>query len=139
MTTTHKWHESHDNLVRLAEALSENSDLLSADETIKFFSKPWHWDAEWAWLEQHGTMEGFGERNHQMATKKKPKLPTEQEMSDYLFGGGWLQGNSGWWHPPNCLASWPLVEAYEAAKRDEAKGIRMSAERFKTLAGVRLP
>ena len=55
----------------------------------------------------------------------KKRVP-ESEMSDYLWWGGWLENRNGWWHPPSCLASWPLGEAYDAAKRDEAKGHRMT-------------
>lgn len=44
----------------------------------------------------------------------------------YLRLGGWLASNSGWWHPPSCLASWPIDEAVAMAKKDEASGMRMS-------------
>ena len=53
----------------------------------------------------------------------------EQAMEDYLRSGGWLQNDrSGWWHPPSCLASWPLREAFAMAKRDEKSGQRMTSE-----------
>lgn len=53
---------------------------------------------------------------------------TDQDKSNYLWDGGWLINYDGWWHPPHCLASWPLDEAYKMALREEAKGLRMSAE-----------
>lgn len=53
---------------------------------------------------------------------------TDQEKRDYLWDGGWMQNNNGWWHPPSCLASWPLDEAYEMAKRDEDRGLRLTAK-----------
>lgn len=52
--------------------------------------------------------------------------PTESEMIQYLCDGGWICNLRGWWHPPSCLASWPIHEAYEMAKKDEAKGARMT-------------
>ncbi len=44
----------------------------------------------------------------------------------YLWRGGWLENARGWWHPPSCLAAWPLDEAYAIAKKDEASGLRMT-------------
>lgn len=55
-------------------------------------------------------------------------LVPESEMREYLWNGGWLQNSRGWWHPPSCLASWPLSEAFEMAKNDEEKGVRMTPE-----------
>ncbi len=69
---------------------------------------------------------------------KQKTLTTEEygKMASYLWDGGWLQGSRGWWHPPSCMASWPIEEAYAMAKRDEADGRRMSAEDVKEyLAG----
>ena len=41
-------------------------------------------------------------------------------MMGFLRQRGWFTNDfNGWWHPPSCLASWPLREAYEMAKRDE--------------------
>ena len=58
----------------------------------------------------------------------------------YLRLGGWLQGDSGWWHPPSCLASWPEHEAVEIAKRDEARGLRMTENELRAgLADTRDP
>jgi hypothetical protein len=54
---------------------------------------------------------------------------TDFEKEEYLSTGGWLQNNSGWWHPPSCLASWPLDEAVKMAKSDEKRGRRMSPEK----------
>ena len=51
---------------------------------------------------------------------------TEREQYEYLCEGGWLQNDRGWWHPPNCVASWPLRKAIKMAKRDEERGLRMS-------------
>lgn len=56
---------------------------------------------------------------------------THIEMCQYLWAGGWFQSNSGWWHPPNCLASWPIDEAFAMAKRDDGRGLRMTAEEAK--------
>jgi len=53
---------------------------------------------------------------------------TENDKITYLSDGGWTCNRHMWWHPPNCLASWPIDEAYDMAKRDEAKGMRMSPE-----------
>jgi hypothetical protein len=50
---------------------------------------------------------------------------TEHEKEAYLRGGGWIQNDRGWWHPPNCLASWPVDAAVEMARRDEKRGLRM--------------
>lgn len=55
-------------------------------------------------------------------------MKTEVEKVDYLWKGGWIENNGGWWHPPSCTASWPLNEAFEMAKRDEERGLRMSVE-----------
>jgi hypothetical protein len=46
----------------------------------------------------------------------------------YLWRGGWLENGRGWWHPPNCLAAWPIDEAYKMAKNDEERGLRMTPE-----------
>lgn len=64
---------------------------------------------------------------------KRPPHPevTDAEKRTYLWDGGWLQNINGWWHPPSCLASWPLNEAYEMAKKDEAKGLRMTPDEVK--------
>ncbi len=51
---------------------------------------------------------------------------TDEEKETYLRDGGWIC--NGWWHPPYCLASWPLDEAYEMAKRDEDNGLRMTKQ-----------
>ena len=53
-------------------------------------------------------------------------MTTECEMRQYLIDGGWLENIRGWWHPPSCLASWPLDQAYKMAKRDEERGLRMT-------------
>ena len=53
---------------------------------------------------------------------------THLEKIDYLTEGGWIQNRHGWWHPPNCIASFPLEQAMEMAKRDEDRGLRMSRE-----------
>jgi len=54
---------------------------------------------------------------------------TESDIAEkYLRDGGWLQNFRGWWHPPNCLASWPLDQAVKMARDDEAKGTRMTSE-----------
>lgn len=53
------------------------------------------------------------------------------EKQQYLLAGGWLQNYQGWWHPPSCMASWPLDEAYDFAKRDEASGYRLTPEQVK--------
>ncbi len=50
------------------------------------------------------------------------------DMAVFLREGGWIENHNGWWHPPSCLASWPLGEAYAMAKRDEAQGARMTPE-----------
>lgn len=54
--------------------------------------------------------------------------PSFAEQRQYLIDGGWLENLRGWWHPPSCLASWPLPEAYKMAKRDEERGLRMTPE-----------
>lgn len=59
---------------------------------------------------------------------KNVKRPSQYDMNMYLWRGGWLENASGWWHPPNCLASWPIHEAYDMAKRDEKDGLRMTPE-----------
>ncbi len=53
---------------------------------------------------------------------------TTEQKEQYLRDGGWIQNSRGWWHPPSCLASWPLDQAYLMAKEDERKGARMSKE-----------
>jgi hypothetical protein len=47
--------------------------------------------------------------------------PADDAMEECLRAGGYLQNRRGWWHPPSCLASWPLREAYTMAQKDEAK------------------
>ena len=54
--------------------------------------------------------------------------PTISDMQQYLWAGGWMQNMQGWWHPPNCLASWPIEEAYEMAMRDESAGLRITRD-----------
>lgn len=54
------------------------------------------------------------------------QVPDDDGKERYIRDGGWIQNGRGWWHPPNCLASWPLYEAYLMAKDDERKGMRMS-------------
>lgn len=49
----------------------------------------------------------------------------------YLWLSGWLQNERGWWHPPHCLAAWPVDEAVEAARRDEQRGRRMSFDELR--------
>ncbi len=49
---------------------------------------------------------------------------SDEHKADYLRAGGWLENRRSWWHPPSCLASWPLDEAFEMAKRDEERGTR---------------
>lgn len=49
----------------------------------------------------------------------------------YLWLGGWLQNPHAWWHPPHCLASWPVDEAVEAARRDEQRGRRMTLDELR--------
>lgn len=46
---------------------------------------------------------------------------TDFDKEEYLTARGWLQNTSGWWHPPLCLASWPLQEAFEMAHDDEQR------------------
>ena len=53
---------------------------------------------------------------------------SDTDKRQYLFDGGWIQNYNGWWHPPSCLASWPLGEAYEMAKKDEREGSRMTPD-----------
>lgn len=36
----------------------------------------------------------------------------------YLWARGYLENNRGWWHPPSCVAAWPIDEAYKMARRD---------------------
>lgn len=48
------------------------------------------------------------------------------ENERYLRLGGWMQGRSGWWHPPSCLASWPEADAVRMARADEKSGSRMT-------------
>jgi hypothetical protein len=52
----------------------------------------------------------------------------ENEKETYLRTGGWFQNDRGWWHPPNCLASWPIDEAVEMARKDEIRGTRISQQ-----------
>ncbi len=50
----------------------------------------------------------------------------------YLWLGGWLKNdNFGWWHPPNCLASFPIATALKMARKDEKAGLRMSINEVK--------
>lgn len=49
------------------------------------------------------------------------QVPDDATKERYIRGGGWIQNGRGWWHPPSCLASWPLDQAYLMAKDDEAK------------------
>lgn len=53
---------------------------------------------------------------------------SDSGKEQYLIDGGWIQNGRGWWHPPSCLASWPLDDAYRMAKQDERNGIRMNKE-----------
>lgn len=48
------------------------------------------------------------------------------EDERYLRLGGWMTNDRGWWHPPSCLASWPIEEAVRMARDDEARGLRMN-------------
>ena len=54
------------------------------------------------------------------------KGTTDDDRRKYLEDGGWIENHRGWWHPPSCLASWPIGEAYVMAKKDEHNGLRMS-------------
>jgi hypothetical protein len=51
---------------------------------------------------------------------------SDSDKTQYLIDGGWIQNGRGWWHPPSCLASWPLDQSYLMAKEDERKRLRMS-------------
>lgn len=44
----------------------------------------------------------------------------------YLWLGGWLENDRCWWHPPECVASFPIEDAVPMAKRDEDRGLRLS-------------
>lgn len=64
-----------------------------------------------------------------MARKKaETEAKAHYRKTKYLWDGGWLINQPRWWHPPSCLASWPLDEAYQMAKKDEASGQRMKPE-----------
>lgn len=43
------------------------------------------------------------------------KGTTDDDRRKYLEDGGWIENHRGWWHPPSCLASWPIGEAYVMA------------------------
>jgi hypothetical protein len=63
-----------------------------------------------------------------VSENKQHAPPDDAGKEQYLIDGGWIQNGRGWWHPPSCLASWPLDQAYLMAKEDERKGLRMSKE-----------
>ncbi len=50
----------------------------------------------------------------------------EDERIAYLIAGGWVQNAWAWWHPPHCLASFPLEQAHKMAREDERRGLRMT-------------
>jgi hypothetical protein len=70
----------------------------------------------------------MGKSRKSLAVDREYWTPSGSDKEQYLIDGGWIQNGRGWWHPPSCLASWPLDQAYLMAKEDERKGLRMSKE-----------
>lgn len=46
---------------------------------------------------------------------------TPLQKSYFLLLAGYLENGHGWWHPPSCLASWPIHEAFEMAQRHKER------------------
>ena len=44
---TEKWWENHDNKIKLAGWLIDEGWLRTSQDALRFFEKPWKWDAEW--------------------------------------------------------------------------------------------
>jgi hypothetical protein len=49
---------------------------------------------------------------------------TYERKVKLLEANGWFRNDMDWWHPPSCLASWPLDRAWQMClndiKRDSA-------------------
>lgn len=58
-TRTNRWHDSHDNVLSLANALVYDCYLSTCEDLLRYFEKPWNWDREWEWFAEHRTMDGF--------------------------------------------------------------------------------
>lgn len=54
-----RWHENKHNVQALAEALVDEGFIYNCYDLLQFYAHPRLWDAEWQWVEQHGTMAGF--------------------------------------------------------------------------------
>ena len=42
-----KWWENHNNKIKLAGWLIDEGWLVTSQDALRFFEKPWKWDAEW--------------------------------------------------------------------------------------------
>ena len=56
------WSKDWNKVCELARALADAGFLFTAAETIRYFEKPWAWNREREWLNEHGTMDGFPEK-----------------------------------------------------------------------------
>jgi len=56
--TEPKWYESIDNLTSLGYQLKDEDPEF---DVIYFMEKPWKWNAEWTYYQEHKTLEGFGD------------------------------------------------------------------------------
>ena len=54
-----KWFENQQNVQLLAEALYEAGHITTIRSLLYFYSKPWKWELEWRWLQQHENLHEF--------------------------------------------------------------------------------
>ena len=52
----------------------------------------------------------------------------EIKKEAYLRSQDWFQNDRGWWHPPDCLAAWPMAEAFDMAQKAEAFDVSQKDE-----------
>ncbi len=60
-----KWFESTDNVTQLAHWLEEAFVLVTAEDAIRFFEKPWKWEAEYTAMKEGVSYDDFEERKTQ--------------------------------------------------------------------------
>jgi hypothetical protein len=53
------WWTNSDNVLSLANALVDAGIIDNIKCLLYYFSKPWKWDMEWKYLQQHKTLDNF--------------------------------------------------------------------------------
>jgi hypothetical protein len=61
----------------------------------------------WAYVNQYGAVSVEATNGKLLGIK-----PGEYQCPS-LEEAGWVKNERGWWHPPSCVAAWPLDEAWE--------------------------